>query len=41
MTEIIYFNYYGVNVTHLSTIAFLHQKHYSEDGRITGRNQCW
>jgi len=30
-----------VNVTHLSTIVFLHQQHHREDDRITGRNQCW
>jgi len=27
-----------VNVTHLTTIVFLHQRHRPEDGRITGRN---
>ena len=25
-------------VTHLTTIAFLYQKHQPKDGRITGRN---
>ena len=27
-----------MTVTRLITIVFLYQKHYPEDGRITGRN---
>jgi len=27
-----------VDVTHLNTVVFLHQKHHPEDGWITGRN---
>lgn len=33
-----YFEFYGVIVTYLTTIVVLYQKYHPEDGRTTGRN---